>query len=106
MTMLRRCDCATTAGFTLIEALVATALMGLILAVLATITAQWLPNWNHGIVRLQSDEQLALGLERIAADLAAAEFISASHQTRKPFFDGTNRSVVFVRTILNPNSGP
>ena len=94
------------AGFTLIEALVATALMGLILAALATITAQWLPNWNHGIVRVQRNEQVALGLERLAADLAAAEFIPASHQTRKPLFDGTNRSVTFVRTALGPNTGP
>ena len=66
------------AGFTLLEALVAMALMGLILAALATITAQWLPNWNHGIARVQRNEQVALGLERLAADLAAAEFISAS----------------------------
>ena len=91
------------AGFTLIEALVATALMGLILAALATITARWLPNWNHGIARLQRNEQVALGLERVAADLAAAEFIAISHETRKPFFDGTNRSVTFVRTSLGPN---
>ena len=49
------------AGFTLLEALVATALMGMILASLATITAQWLPNWNHGIVRVQRNELVALG---------------------------------------------
>ena len=80
--------------------------MGLILAALATITAQWLPNWNHGIVRVQRNEQVALGLERLAADLAAAEFIPASRETRKPFFDGANRSVTFVRTALGPNTGP
>src|SRR6187551_2730763 len=95
-----------TAGFTLIEALVATALMGLILAALATITARWLPNWNHGIARLQRNEQVAIGLERIAADLAAAEFISISQETSKLFFDGTNRSVTFVRTNLGPNKRP
>ena len=93
------------AGFTLIEALVATALMGLILATLATITARWLPSWNHGIARLQRNEQVAIALERLAADLAAAEYIAVSHETRKPFFDGTNRSVIFVRTSLGPNSG-
>ena len=36
------------AGFTLVEAMVATALMGMILAAIATVTAQWLPNWNRG----------------------------------------------------------
>ena len=33
-------------GFTLIEALVAMVLMGMILSALATVTAQWLPSWN------------------------------------------------------------
>lgn len=97
---------ATMAGFTVIEALVATALMGLILAALATITAQWLPNWNRGLVRLQRNEQVALGLDRVAADIAAAEFVPVSHETRKPFFDGANRSVIFVRSNLSPNTGP
>jgi len=95
-----------TAGFTLIEALAATALMGLILATLAAITTQWLPNWNHGIARLQRNEQVAFGLEQIAADLGAAEYIAISRETRKPFFEGTDRSVIFVRTSLGPNSGP
>jgi len=93
-------------GFTLLEALAATALMGLILTALATITAQWLPNWNHGLLQVQRDEQVALGLDRLAADLAAAEFIPSSQQTRKPFFDGASRSVTFVRTAFGPNSGP
>src|SRR5262249_30652328 len=105
MSMRQECS-MTTAGFTLVEALVATMLMGLILAALATITAQWLPNWNHGLVRVQRNEQVALGLERIVSDLAASEFISASHETPRPFFDGANRSVIFVRTTLGPNSGP
>jgi general secretion pathway protein J len=106
MTARQPRNSTTIAGFTLLEALVATALMGMILAALATITAQWLPNWNRGIVRVQRDDLVALGLDRLAADLAAAEFIPASRETRKPFFDGTNRSVTFVRTALGPNVGP
>jgi general secretion pathway protein J len=42
-----------SAGFTLIETLIATALMVAILAALATITAQWLPNWNRCFARVQ-----------------------------------------------------
>jgi len=106
MSMRRECSSVTTAGFTLVEALVATMLMGLILAALAAITAQWLPNWNYGLVRVQRNEQVALGLERVAADLAASEFISTSHESPKPFFDGANQSVTFVRTTLGPSSGP
>ena len=106
MTVRQPRPSATIAGFTLIEALVATALMGMILASLATITAQWLPNWNRGIVQVQRNELVALGLDRLAGDLAAAEFIPVSRETRKPFFDGENRSVTFVRTSLGPNVGP
>jgi general secretion pathway protein J len=106
MTTPQRLDRTACAGFTLIEALVATALMGLILAALATLTAQWLPNWNRGMVRVQRNEQVALGVERLVSDLAAAQFISASQQTRKPFFDGTGQSVTFVRTAIGPNAGP
>ena len=103
---VRMSHSAATAGFTLIEALVATALMGLILATLATITAQWLPNWNHGLVRIQRDDQIALGLERLSADLAAAEFVPKGSRDRKPLFDGASRSITFVRTALGPNTGP
>jgi general secretion pathway protein J len=49
---------------------------------------------------------VALGFERLVSDLAAAQFISASQQTRKPFFDGTGQSVTFVRTAIGPNAGP
>ena len=106
MTMRQARRRQTIRGFTLLEALIATAMMGLILAALATVTAQWMPNWNHGIARVQRSEDVALGLERLASDLAAAEFIPASRENRKPLFDGANRSVIFVRTALGPNTGP
>ena len=63
------------AGFTLIEVLMATLLMTVILAALATVTAQWLPNWNRGIARVQRAERLAMGLDRMAADLSVAEMM-------------------------------
>ena len=55
-------------GFTLIEALVAIALMGVILAALASITSQWLPNWNRGIARAQRSELVRVALDRLIAD--------------------------------------
>lgn len=94
------------AGFSLVEALLATALMGAILAAIATVTAQWLPNWNRGFERVQRSEALTAGLERIVADLAAAEFISAGAGIRQPVFDGTELSVTFLRTALGPNTRP
>ena len=94
------------AGFTLVEALLATALMGAILAAIATVTAQWLPNWNRGFARVQGTETLAVGLERIVADLAAAEFVTAGAGIRQPVFDGTELSVTFLRSAIGPNTRP
>jgi general secretion pathway protein J len=93
-------------GFTLIEAIVALALMGLVLSALVSITAQWLPNWNRGIGRLQRGEAIGIALQRIAEDLAAAEYVTANRDSRRPLFDGTELSVTFVRTALGPNAGP
>jgi general secretion pathway protein J len=92
-------------GFSLIEALVALALTGLVLSALATITAQWLPNWNRGIDRIQRSELVGIAMQRIAADLAAAEFIPASRDRRQPLFEGSAFAVTFVRTAIGPNVG-
>jgi general secretion pathway protein J len=92
------------AGFTLIEALVALALMGLLLSSLATITAQWLPAWNHGVDRIQRAEMLGFALRRISEDLAAAEFVFANREQRQPLFEGGELAVTFVRTAIGPNA--
>jgi general secretion pathway protein J len=94
-----------SAGFTLVEALAATLLMSFILAALAIVTGQWLPNWDRGAARAQRADLLALGLDRVTDDLAAAEFISADVQDKFPIFVGAELSVVFVRTTLAPNVG-
>lgn len=93
-------------GFTLIEAIVALALMGLLLSALATVTAQWLPNWNRGFGRIQRSELIGIALQRMCADLAAAEYVPPNRDTRHPLFDGQELSVMFVRTALGPNAGP
>src|SRR5215468_12233913 len=92
-------------GFSLVEALVALALTGLVLSALAILTAQWLPNWNRGLGRIQQSELIGISMQRIAADLAAAEFVPASRTSKKPLFDGSALSVTFVRTALGPNVG-
>jgi general secretion pathway protein J len=102
--MRRRSARRAIAGFTLIEALIATALMGVILGAIATVTAQWLPNWNRGISAIQGSENLALGLERLVADIAAAEYIPGGREFERPVFDGTELSVTFVRSALGPNT--
>ena len=94
------------AGFTLIEILVALTLMVGVLAALATLTAQWLPNWNRGFAHVQRAEALGRGLERLIADIAAAEYVSANGKTRQPLFEGNELSVRFVRPALGPNTRP
>jgi general secretion pathway protein J len=105
MTITRAVGRDNELGFTLIEALMALALTGLVLSALATVTAQWLPSWNRGIDRIQRSELVGIAMQRIATDLAAAEFVPASGDRRKPLFDGSALSVTFVRTALGPNTG-
>ncbi|MCA6123841.1 prepilin-type N-terminal cleavage/methylation domain-containing protein [Bradyrhizobium sp. WSM 1704] len=106
MTPSHRTSRAHERGFTLIETIVALALMGLLLSALASITAEFLPSWNRGLDRIQRSELIGIALERIGADLAAAEFVPANRQTRQPLFDGSELSVMFVRTSVGPNAGP
>jgi len=91
MRRAQRCD--HVAGFTLVEALVAMLLMGMVMASLATITAQWLPNWNRGFARVQSAEHLSLVLDRLAGDLAAAEFVTLNRNNPRPLFEGAELGV-------------
>ncbi|MDC7787291.1 prepilin-type N-terminal cleavage/methylation domain-containing protein [Rhodoplanes sp. TEM] len=97
---------AAEAGFTLVEALVATVLMGVVLGALATVTAQWLPGWNRGLVRVQRAEQVALAMDRVVADLAAAEMVPRDRESKAPLFEGTALAVTVVRTALGPNARP
>jgi general secretion pathway protein J len=96
----------SVAGFTLIEALVATVLLGIVAGALSVITAQWLPNWNRGFSGVQRSELISIALERLAADVSAAEFVSANGETTRPLFEGTALALTFVRTAVGPNSRP
>jgi general secretion pathway protein J len=102
----RRQKAMKEAGFTLIEVLIATMLMTVILGALATVTAQWLPNWNRGMARVQRAERLAIGLERIAADLSVAQMMPLNRDAKAPLFEGSELSVTFVRTAVGPNTRP
>jgi general secretion pathway protein J len=99
--IFRRNGFAAQDGFTLFEALIAVALMGLILSILATVTAQWIPNWRAGFGRLQTAALAGLALDRLTSDLAAAEFIAPIGQV-KPLFFGSATEVTFVRSPIGP----
>jgi general secretion pathway protein J len=97
---------AGIAGFTLIEALVATALMGVVLTSLASLAGQWLPNWNRGIARAQTSELVGVALDRLVGDVAATQFVTPSRDAKAPLFDGTSSAIIFVRSALGPNARP
>ncbi len=92
------------AGFTLLEALIATTLMGVTLAAIGAITAQWLPSWNRGFMRVQRSELIAVALNRLAADLAASEFVTPNRESKLPIFEGTASAVTLVRSAVGPNT--
>lgn len=95
-----------TAGFTLFEALVSVALMGLIVACLSAVTGQWLPNWHRGYGRVQRLEALDVGLQRLVADLEAAEYVTTNGETKFPLFIGETSSVTLVRVAVGLDVTP
>ena len=106
MKIRRLCRSNRAAGFTLFEVLVAMTMMVGILAALATVTSQWLPNWNRGFVNVQRTELFGRGLERLVADVSSAEFITANGKANQPLFEGRELSVQFVRSAIGPNTKP
>jgi general secretion pathway protein J len=90
----------------MIEATAALALTAVIVLTLSTIAGQWMPNWRRSFIATQCADMLELGLERIVADLAAAEFVTAGAGSPAPLFDGQPLSVTFVRSSIGPNAAP
>jgi general secretion pathway protein J len=88
------------------EALVAIALMGLVMGVLASVTGEWLPTWNRGLLQTQRNEQVTIALDRLAADLSATEFVMPNRTSTAALFRGDESSVTFVRSALGPNNRP
>jgi general secretion pathway protein J len=78
----------------------------MILAAIGAITAQWLPSWNRGFIRVQRSELFTVALNRLAADLSAAEFITPNRVTKIPLFEGSAAAVTLVRSAVGPNTDP
>jgi general secretion pathway protein J len=96
----------SNAGFSLIEATATVALTAAIVLALTSVAGQWLPNWRAGFADLQHADLLGLGLERIAEDLSAAEYVTPWGGAPTPLFEGDPSSVIFVRSAIGPNSYP
>jgi general secretion pathway protein J len=97
---------ASVAGFSLIEALATVALTAMIMVALSSVAGQWIPRWGQGFVGLQRADLISVGIERLGADLAAAEHVSAWGGAEGPLFEGDASSVVLVRSAIGPNARP
>jgi general secretion pathway protein J len=102
----RRHRFLNSAGFTLIEALLGIMLVGVILGALATVTGQWLPNWNRGMGELQRVERIAVSVQRMISDISSAEMITPEADEKTVWFEGTPHAVTFVRSAVGPNAKP
>jgi general secretion pathway protein J len=102
--MKRRND--AEGGFTLLEALASVAVVGLILMAIGAVAGQWLPHWRHGFEAAQNADLIAQALDRIAADLGAAEYAHLDPATEGPLFRGAADAVAFVRSSSGPGAAP
>ena len=93
-----------SAGFTLLEALASVAVMAVILGGLGALAGQWLPNWRHGFTALQNADLVGLGVDRIAEDVAAAEYARLDAGQGPPLFRGEAAGVTFVREAIGPGA--
>ena len=93
----------TEEGFTLLEALAAIILMGVILSSLAIITAQWLPAWKKIYDRVQRSEDFAVALDRTTDDIGAALFVPADGDSKVVMFEGDHQAIKLVRRAIGPN---
>ena len=94
------------AGFSLLEALAAVAVTAAVLSGLATIAGQWMPNWRHGFLALQTADLVGLALDRIVEDVASAEYARMDAGQGAPLFRGEAGAVTFVRQAIGPSAGP
>jgi general secretion pathway protein J len=92
------------AGFTLLEALGAIALMGVVLWSLSIISSQWLHSWRSTHDRLQRIEAVMMALDRIAADIGEAGFVRMGNGSKPVVFEGHSSEITFVRTAIGPNT--
>ena len=93
------------AGFTLIETLIATTLMVGILAS-ATSPRNGFRTGTAALLMFNGPNSSPGARTTLVADLSAAEFVTANRTTKRPFFEGDELSVVFVRSAIGPNAKP
>jgi general secretion pathway protein J len=101
---IRAAGLAAEDGFSLIEALASVAVMAVILGALGLIAGQWIPSWSRGLAEAQLADQTSLAMERMAADISGALYVSPGGDSKSPMFDGSPSSVSFIRYAYGPGA--
>ena len=91
-------------GFTLLEALASVAILSVLMGALGAVAGQWLPQWRHGFTTLQTADLVGLALDRVAEDVALAEYARLDPGPGAPLFEGAPDRIVFVRTAAAPGA--
>lgn len=84
-------------GFTLLETILALALTGLVVGMLATLAKQWLINWNAGRHNMQLIEMTTLAELRIATDVRHAIPLPSFVNRNGASLFGTTDQIIIVR---------
>ena len=93
----RRTSGGARAGFGLIEAILALAIAGLVLAAVTEIAGRTLRSWNGGFTAMAAVERTDIALGRIAADLAASLPVRlATADDPATLFVGDGRGMTFT----------
>src|SRR5262249_51308428 len=61
---------------------------------------------TRAFMRVQRGELSPVALTRLAAALAAAEFVTPNRDSKLPVFEGTPNAVTLVRSAVGPNTEP
>ena len=91
-------------GFTLLEMMLALALTGVMVSAIAVFAGQWMTSWRAGFAQLQATDLLSLGLERLSADISAAQYAEFSAGHEETLFVGDSKSLTFVRRSPAPDT--
>ena len=83
------------AGFTLLEAVLALLLAGMVVTGLAMFTGQWLGGWTRAGQAMRQAQALAAGVNRLAADIEVAAAVAGP--AGDVLFEGTAAALALVR---------
>jgi hypothetical protein len=86
----------SNSGFTLLETILSLALTAIIIAMLATLSRQWLSSWSLGADRMEYIEAVTLAENRLANDMGLALAFVQRPDQQAPLFFGSASELIFI----------